>query len=255
MKTIVAHTKLHEDCLKAWNVGETLFVLQREGQEQEYPDVLSYIGQPSLIMLSSGTTGKSKPIVIPWEAVKFRCQSVFDAFGDDMEKTALLTSDERNYFFARELTMAAGLHRSVISDPKEATCAIFFGKGYIDFEDTLRKAKDLRLAMSAGFSMTNKLWHDLKRLTNAKVITRYGATEVGSITRTDGEEVINGNVGKPLNGVAVRIKDGEVQVKTPGMAAGYIGRDFPLDEGWYKTGDQGWIDDEGNVHIQGRKQP
>ena len=48
---------------------------------------------------------------------------------------------------------------------------------------------------------------------------------------------------------------GEIAVKGPTLMLGYIG--IPLDEtlddeGFYRTGDGGWIDAEGRLHWQGR---
>lgn len=81
----------------------------------------------------------------------------------------------------------------------------------------------------------------------------YGLTETSSgiaITQDlDEPEALY-----PCPGADIRIEfDGEVSVATPCMMKGYLG--YPdLEEGYrLYTGDLGWFDDKGRLHLQGRK--
>lgn len=71
--------------------------------------------------------------------------------------------------------------------------------------------------------------------------------------------------GRPRPGVDVRIvatdgavalvgTPGVIKVRLPGMASGYIGRpgDPAFHDGWYTTGDLGFLDEEGFLHVGGR---
>ena len=67
-----------------------------------------------------------------------------------------------------------------------------------------------------------------------------------------------GKVGPPLPGVSVRIaEDGEIQAKGVCVFDGYWNNQAATDEvfedGWFKTGDIGKIDEEGYLEITGRK--
>jgi acyl-CoA synthetase (AMP-forming)/AMP-acid ligase II len=95
------------------------------------------------------------------------------------------------------------------------------------------------------------------------VVTGYGMTETtGTISmcrHDDPPEVIATTVGRPLPGVSVRIApDGEILVKGFNVMAGYFGDPaataaaFDAD-GWLLTGDIGFVDDDGNLHITDRK--
>src|SRR6202008_4583769 len=67
-----------------------------------------------------------------------------------------------------------------------------------------------------------------------------------------------GTVGKPLANVEVRIADdGEVLVRGPSIFKGYWNRPEETQgafvDGWFKTGDIGYLDSEGFLSITDRK--
>jgi fatty-acyl-CoA synthase len=99
----------------------------------------------------------------------------------------------------------------------------------------------------------------------------YGNTETFTITTcfpaSTPPEVIAGSSGEALPGVTLKIVDpltgavvprgerGEICVKGPTLMLGYIGT--PLDEtldaeGFFRTGDGGYLDDEGRLFWEGR---
>ncbi len=85
----------------------------------------------------------------------------------------------------------------------------------------------------------------------ARIVRTYGSTE------TSGGCVYDG---RPLDGVIVRIADGEVEVSGPILADGYL-KDAELTDAvfvrdaegrrWYRTGDAGLIED-GTLRVRGR---
>lgn len=88
----------------------------------------------------------------------------------------------------------------------------------------------------------------------------YGATEATSqiATATPAETAAGGGtVGLPLPGVEVEVTSaGELRVRGPTLAAGYVGVDVgPLTdaEGWYRTGDLGRWTENGRLVITGRR--
>lgn len=88
----------------------------------------------------------------------------------------------------------------------------------------------------------------------------YGATEMCSQIATADPELTRrkpGTVGETLPGVELRLEsDGELHVRGPTQAIGYVGDDVePLvdPEGWYRTGDIGRLDSQGDLWITGRR--
>ncbi|MCU1401407.1 MAG: acyl-CoA synthetase (AMP-forming)/AMP-acid ligase [Acidimicrobiales bacterium] len=105
------------------------------------------------------------------------------------------------------------------------------------------------------------------------IVTGYGLTETtGTISvcrYDDPPEVVAGTSGLPLDGVEVRIVDdagsdvapgaiGEVLARGFNIMAGYYddaeSTDAAIDaDGWLATGDIGFVDPEGRIHITDRK--
>ena len=87
------------------------------------------------------------------------------------------------------------------------------------------------------------------------VITTYAMTETASNFVTtpyaDRFKAMDG-AGVPNAGVEVREVAGALEVRTPALMLGYWGRDRVRSEDWFATGDMGWIDEDGQVHVRGR---
>jgi long-chain acyl-CoA synthetase len=84
----------------------------------------------------------------------------------------------------------------------------------------------------------------------------YGATETSALVALQADDAADPNtVGRTLPGTEVRIGEGgEVQVKGPGVFAGYYKqeeatRDALTPDGWLKTGDAGLVDPRGQLAI------
>jgi long-chain acyl-CoA synthetase len=115
----------------------------------------------------------------------------------------------------------------------------------------------LRLFVSSGAFLPPALqeaWEDLGVI----VIQGYGATETGFGTCTTREDHGLGTVGRAVPPVEVRLaEDGEIQFGGPTLFKGYWNDPEATaaahtDDGWYRTGDIGRLDEEGRLILMGR---
>ena len=102
---------------------------------------------------------------------------------------------------------------------------------------------------------TEEFWHRL----GYAVVQGYGLTETTSLISLNHPfHPSRGSIGKVLPGREIRLgDDGEILVRGSGVASSYWnGRELqPVagDEGWYRTGDLGALDEQGNLFFKGRK--
>lgn len=90
-----------------------------------------------------------------------------------------------------------------------------------------------------------------------RVYQGYGMTECAPLIAANcpGSDRI-GSVGKPASYMNVRIKNEEIQLKGDAVMLEYYKNpeenEAAFDEGWFKTGDLGYIDKDGYLYITGR---
>ena len=116
----------------------------------------------------------------------------------------------------------------------------------------------LDLVFTGGAALDPELGAKWNRL-GVNIIQGYGATEASPVISCHlSRRPRYDSVGPPIPGVQVRIShQGEVLLRGPNITSGYW--EAPeqtasvFDDGWYKTGDLGFIDAEGCLHLQGRQ--
>ena len=125
---------------------------------------------------------------------------------------------------------------------------------------TLRQAMGgrIRYAVSGGAPLGTRLGHFYRGI-GVTVLEGYGLTETTAPVAVNiPGRVRIGTVGPPLPGSAVRIaEDGEILLQGVGVFGGYHANDTAtreaFEDGWFRTGDLGELDEQGCLRITGRK--
>lgn len=246
--------------------------------------------QPSdtaVLFFSSGTTSKPKGIRSAHRGVTiqlWRFRRMF-GFGPDHEVRCWTANGffwSGNFGQALGATLAAGgtLILQQLFDAEEAlelmqSYRVTFPVSWPHQHAQLQGAPNWNTVDLSSLRFVDR---DLPLATHPTIDTdwtepghAYGNTETFTITTCfpacTPEETIAGSSGVPLPGVAVKITDpltgtiltrgehGEICVKGPTLMLGYIGT--PLDEtldddGYFHTGDGGYLDEEGRLYWKGR---
>ena len=113
-------------------------------------------------------------------------------------------------------------------------------------------------AISGGGALMPRLGHFFRGI-GVPVYEGYGLTEstAAHCVNVPGAQRI-GTVGQPLGGNSVRIaEDGEIELRGGVVFGGYWRNEHAtrevLDDGWFRTGDLGDLDESGYLTITGRK--
>ncbi len=177
-------------------------------------------------------------------------------------------------FDVDEVLDAAATHRATM----------FFGVptmyARLAASDRLAELARLRLCVSGSAPLPAELHRTIGATTGMAVLERYGMSETLMLTSNpyDGERR-PGTVGFALPGVELQLRpldpgeqptdgketanaegptnEGEIVVRGPNVFAGYLGRPEATaeafdEDGWFRTGDVGRLDEDGYLRIVGR---
>lgn len=148
--------------------------------------------------------------------------------------------------------MAKTLYNRAVLLAKQKKCDI------IDIKEEVYGPNLTRIVSGGGY-LPPELAKNYEEL-GIKIRQGYGMSECSpKITAPvweDTEKVAS--VGKVVKGCFIRTVDGEIQVKSPSVMMGYyndpeLTKEAITEDGWLCTGDLGYVDDENYLFLTGRK--
>ncbi|WP_328714025.1 class I adenylate-forming enzyme family protein [Nocardia salmonicida] len=125
----------------------------------------------------------------------------------------------------------------------------------------------LRYIMWGATPVTPSVAETVTRRTGVAWVPAYGASELPVIACNPLDGARLDSVGRPVAGVEVRVvstttgdevetgETGEIQARSPSSMAGYLPDDATeaaYADGWYRTGDVGYLDDDGWLRLTDR---
>ena len=242
---------------------------------------------PFLLMITSGTTGFPKACSIDHQTYALRCLNYSISKGMNHNERALMTLPV--HFNAGRGSVMAILYlggtiiiqekfdterflRTIAQEEITYTmlvptlCERLLGSEHLAKYQT----SSLRFLGITGGHLSPELARAARQRLSPGIFEAYASTDCGQITTVDADdwETHGDTVGKPIWCVLVRIADddgrevprgepGEICVRTPLTIQGYYRSPNATEEflagGWCHTGDIGFLDAEGYLHISGRK--
>ena len=140
--------------------------------------------------------------------------------------------------------------------------------GHPGLED--RDLSSLRYIMWGATPVTESVARTVTERTGVRWLPAYGASELPVIAANPVDDPAAwrlDSAGLPVAGVELRVVDldggrvlpagetGEIQARSRSLMAGYLPEEADAEafvDGWYRTGDIGWLEPEGWVHLTDR---
>jgi fatty-acyl-CoA synthase len=243
------------------------------------------------IVYTSGTMGKPKGVTLSHENLLWVAAGTVEAIGLEASDTVVGVSALHHVFglgpgLLGTLMSGAALVLQGVQDA-DTTLGLVVRHGATvhygvpttfvaemrSMGDRRRDLSSLRVCLISGAPVSDDLVRRVEETLCPTVLTAYTLTEASStvcVARpTDTAETRRFTVGEPLAGTQLRVLDsdgtplpvesvGEIAVRGPGVMMGYYRQPGETavvlgEDGFLSTGDLGMVDEEGFVHLVGRR--
>ena len=235
-----------------------------------------------MMVYTSGTTGKPKGVVTTHANLTAQITALIEAWGwTSNDRTLLVLPLHHVHGIVNVLgcALAAGASCEMLPqfDPEPAWDRLASGEitvfsavptvyhrliaSYDAAPARVQRARRegsrrVRVMMSGSAALPVRTLERWWEITGHTLLERYGMTELGmALSNPLHGERKPGSVGTPLPGVEVRLVDGELEVRGPGVFLEYWRRPQEtrdaFHDGWFRTGDVAVVED-GSYRLLGR---
>jgi long-chain acyl-CoA synthetase len=252
--------------------------LERDGGGEIIPRDAS---DPAAVLYTGGTTGRSKGVVLSHENLWFAGKSGHDSghvpglvrglnalplahsYGLLVTVVGLHAVEPTQavlmrWFDPEVFLQLAQEHQTQITAVVPSMLQLLLAQPLEDYD-----LSELRYVVSGGAPLPRDVADEvLRRLPQVELREGYGLTETAAlVSSTPPGESRLGSVGKPAPGVDVRIDGdeevGEICVRSRSVMLGYWHEPEltaqTIEDGWLRTGDLGYLDDDGYLYVVDRK--
>ncbi|WP_353191839.1 AMP-binding protein [Pandoraea pnomenusa] len=244
-----------------------------------------------LALYTSGTTGRPKGVLHSHNTLATELDAVSRFWQVDEDDVVFMPSPVTHitgYTYALDYVFVAGV-RAVLMDQWEATAAVALARRehatltvaatpfLAEFVDAVAQSGEplpaFRMFASGGAPVPPELVHRAARIMPDCVFCRvYGSSETPTVSlgvNQRGEQTIGAETDGRIFNNEVRIADpvtgaplpagqvGEILARGPEIMLGYCRDTDTLDafdaDGFFRSGDLGWVSDDGVITVTGRK--
>ena len=236
------------------------------------------------LLYTSGTTGLPKGVMLSSKNIMTNVLQIASLLGKPEQERIigvlpLFHSFAQNtcvwsaIFYGITIILIPKIERRYILEGLEHKPTIFLGVPALYGLLCLMKTAPLdsiRLFVCGGDALPDKIRAAFGLIYRRKLVNGYGLTETTPVisANLDDETVPASNVGKPLFGISVAVRDehekelpqgtiGVLWVKGDNIMLGYYNAseatDKVLKQGWFNTGDLAYLDSKGRIVISGRE--
>jgi malonyl-CoA/methylmalonyl-CoA synthetase len=252
-------------------------------ESRPLPDVRPDDG--AALLYTSGTTGRPKGALLTHRNLVHNAVTLTEAWGfraDDVLLHCLPLFHTHGLFVATHCALVSGACIELLPAFDVSAVVEALGRSTVMMGVPTHYARLLsdrrfdeaahapRLLISGSAPMSASLHREIEQRTGQQVLERYGMTETSMLTSNP---LVGprrpGSVGVALPGVQLRIANpaeqvdagspavGEVEVVGPNVFGGYWRRpdlqsEVFTEDGWFRTGDLGWVDEHGYLYLVGR---
>ena len=238
--------------------------LERENQRDKFGRIPGRGGEGEILFFTSGTTSSSKIVRLTSKSLctsAWSGQCMLPCGEGDILLSNLSLSHAYGFVCAMLWGLAYGAAVALGRDVFNFTGDTLFFRPTIlpavpsQIAGLLKEDAfnpELRIVLIGGAPCPQPLIDRLKEK-GIPVYVGYGLTETSSgIAIT--QDLDEPHAMYPCPEADIRIEDdGEISVATPCMMLGYMGREPMFEDGRFYTGDLGWFDEKGRLHLKGRK--
>lgn len=244
------------------------------------------------LVYTSGTTGKPKGVELSHHNLLSTAAGTAETLGMQADDVVVGISSLFHVFALVQgllATLLAGASLVLLEEDERSELAlsavehhratIYFGVptrfilALQELEESERDLSSLRLVVVAGAPMSDDLVERFRAGLGAEVRVAYSLTEASStvcVPRAgDSREKKTYTVGRALPDTELRILEqdgsdlpvesvGEIAIRGPGVMLGYYRQPLQTreafdEDGFFRTGDLGMLDEEGFLHLVGRR--
>jgi len=250
-----------------------------------------HLGDPdelAVLLYTSGTSSAPKGVMLTHQNLLRNIEATVEAFrftADDVILGILPLFHSFGLMATLALPISVGAKVVYLKRFSPAKCAALIGAHSVTgilgiaslyrilvrhLEKNPADFSSLRLCVAGGEALPLELTETFNKICPVPLLEGYGLTEtspVVSVNEIDSYKF--GTAGRPIEGVEVRIVDddgeplptggdGEIWVRGHNIMKGYYKRpeetaEAITQDGWFKTGDIGRLDQDGFLKITGRK--